>query len=110
MPALFQILAESSYNIIMKNTTEVQLSVSVFKEGKSYIASSPALDISTAGKSASDAKKNFEELVRLFFEETEKHGTTDDALLSLGWEKVKSKQWLPPVEVEHTTTKVAVPA
>lgn len=90
--------------------TDVDLTVSVFKEGKAYVAFSPALDISTAGKSATEAKKNFEELVRIFFEETEKHGTTDDALISLGWEKVKSKEWLPPVEVEHTTTKVAVPA
>jgi len=89
---------------------EVSLTMSVFKEGNAYVAFSPALDISTAGKSATDAKKNFDELVRIFFEETEKHGTTENALLSLGWEKLKSKEWQPPVEVEHTTTRVAVPA
>ncbi|MBI2588586.1 hypothetical protein HYW35_00015 [Candidatus Saccharibacteria bacterium] len=94
----------------MTKITEVKLSLSIFREGKTYIAFSPALDISTAGKSATEAKKNFDELVQIFFEETEKHGTTEDALLSLGWEKLKSKKWQPPVEVEHTTTRVAVPA
>lgn len=94
----------------MEKKTEVKLSLSIFREGKIYVAFSPALDISTAGKSATEAKKNFDELVQIFFEETEKHGTTEDALLSLGWEKLKSKEWHPPVEVERTTTRVAVPA
>ena len=94
----------------MRKMTDVKLTVSIFREGKTYVAFSPALDISTVGKSATEAKKNFDELVRIFFEETEKHGTTNDALLSLGWEKLKSKEWHPPVEVERTTTSVAVPA
>lgn len=78
-----------------------------------FVAYAPALDVSTAGKTLKEVKSNLEELVSIFFEETEKHGTTEDALYSLGWEKVtknKSSDWLPPLEIEHATTKVCVPA
>jgi len=94
----------------MKKPTEVSLSVTFFKEGKVFVAYSPALDISTVGKSLKEVKANFEELTNLFFEETENRGTTEDALLSLGWQKTESRQWQPPVEVEHSIQKVLVPA
>ena len=86
----------------------VGLSVSVFKEGKMFVAFSPALDLSTSGKTIAEAQKNFNEAVQIFFEETERKKTTNEALLSLGWEK-KASTILPPVEVARTTTTVNVP-
>lgn len=55
----------------------LELSVSVQKHGKQWVAYSPALDISTAGKSKKDAQNKFEELVRIFFEELAEMGKTN---------------------------------
>lgn len=86
----------------------VGLNVSIFKEGKMFVAFAPALDLSTSGKTVEEAQKNFSEAVEIFFEETERKGTTNDALLSLGWEQKDSKVF-PPVEVARTVTQVTVP-
>ena len=91
----------------MKNMS-VGLSVSIFKEGKMFVASSPALDISTSGKTVAEAQKNFQEAVEIFFEETERKATTKEALASLGWEQ-KDAKLFPPVEVARTTANISVP-
>lgn len=91
----------------MKNM-KVGLNVSIFKEGKMFVAFSPALDLSTSGKSIAEAQKNFSEAVEIFFEETERKGTTNEALISLGWEQKDSKVF-PPVEVARTVTNISVP-
>lgn len=76
------------------------LPVSIFKEDSQFITLTPSLDISTCGESIQEAENNFTELVRLFFEEIDRKGTTDQVLSSLGWAKL-DKQWSPPVEIEH---------
>jgi hypothetical protein len=45
------------------------LPVSIIKEGSQYIAYTPALDLSTCGKTAKVAKFRFEEAVGIFFDE-----------------------------------------
>ena len=45
------------------------LPVSIIREDKSFIAYTPALDISTVGDSLEEVKQRFEELVEIFFEE-----------------------------------------
>ena len=72
-----------------------QLPVSVFKEGKRFIAFTPALDLSTSGKTYEQVMERFNEIVEIFFEELMKKGTTEEVLLSLGWQKIK-KHWSPP--------------
>ena len=52
-----------------KPNIEFNLTVSVIKEGKQYIAYSPALDLSTCGKNEKEARKNFVEIVDIFFAE-----------------------------------------
>ncbi len=78
--------------------------VSFLKEGKTYVAFTPALDISTCGKTLREAKKRFEELVQIFFEEVERKGTLEEALESLGWERIDG-EWCPPQEIEHEQKK-----
>ncbi len=51
------------------------LPVFYFKEGKSHIAYTPALDLSTSGKTYKEAKKRFKEAVYIFVEEITKNGT-----------------------------------
>ncbi len=85
-----------------------QLPVSIFKEGKQFVAYTPALDLSTSGKSYDEVKNRFQEIVGIFFEELVKKGTLEEVLTSLGWQKVK-KQWEPPLVVSQGLEKVSLP-
>jgi predicted RNase H-like HicB family nuclease len=74
--------------------------VSVLKEGKAFIAYSPALNLSTAGKSFDEAIKRFDEAVQIFFEEMEEEKNMDEVLGSLGWQRQK-RTWTPPSVIAH---------
>lgn len=86
----------------------VSLPVSIFKENETFVAHTPALDISTCADTLEEVKKRFEELVMVFFEELEREGTTDEVLESMGWKKSK-QAWSAPVEVEHSIENFSVP-
>lgn len=77
------------------NKLNLQLPVSIFKEGECFIAYTPVLDLSTSGKNYEEVKKRFKEAVGIFFEELVKKGTLDGVLENLGWQKIK-KRWTPP--------------
>ena len=86
---------------------EVSMPVALIKEGNVYVAWTPALDISTSGKTEHEAKKNFDELVSIFFEEfTDNPSALEIVLESLGWTK-QQKQWTPP-KVTNTIQNVSV--
>ncbi len=79
----------------------VKLTVNFIKEGGQVVAYSPALDISTVGKSEAHAKKRFEELVRMFLRDISEKKVIDEVLTELGWTKTKQRdgnksQWVPP--------------
>ncbi len=85
----------------MKKTTfQISLPITIFKEGKSYIAYSPALDLSTSAPTYLKARSRFSEATKLFFEELTEMGTVDIVLSGLGWKKVKMN-WQPPVVVSN---------
>ena len=81
------------------------LPVSVFKEGKHFIAYTPALDLSTSGKTHEQAMARFNEATDIFFEELAQKGTTEEVLLGLGWEKVK-KHLAPPSLIAQESRQV----
>lgn len=87
----------------------VQLPVSFLREGKRFIAYTPALDLSTSGKTFQKAKKHFEEATELFFEELERMGTLEETLTNLGWRRLE-RQWTPPLLVAQEQSRVRVPA
>jgi len=87
---------------------EFNLPVSIFKEGETFVAYTPALDISTHGDSLEEAKKQFSELVRIFIQELEQTGKTDEVLQSLGWQKV-DHLWQAPIEVDHSIEPFDIP-
>lgn len=72
-----------------------QLPVSVFKEGKYFVAYTPVLDLSTSGKTYEQVMRRFNDVVEIFFDELVKKGTIDEVLLNMGWQKIK-KHWSPP--------------
>lgn len=76
------------------------LPVSILKEDKCFVAYSPALDLSTSGKTFEQAKKRFDEVVEIFFEELLEKGTLDKVLKELGWKNIE-KEWLPPVLISQ---------
>lgn len=82
-----------------------QLPVSVFKEGKHFIAYTPSLDLSTSGKSYKQVMLRFNEVVGIFFEELSKKGTTEEVLLGLGWDKIK-KHLTPPNLISQESRRV----
>lgn len=71
------------------------LPVVITKQNRRFVAYTPALDISTSGKSEKDVKNKFTEIVNLFLEELAEAGTTNSVLSELGWKKVE-KKWVPP--------------
>ncbi|MCK4387008.1 MAG: type II toxin-antitoxin system HicB family antitoxin [Candidatus Pacebacteria bacterium] len=65
----------------------VSLPVSIFKEGKNYVAFTPVLDLSTSASTYEKAKQRFNEAVAIFLEETIKQGTLEENLKNLGWSR-----------------------
>lgn len=80
----------------------------MLKEGKRFIAYSPALDLSTAASSFELAKKRFEEAVKIFFRELNEMGTLEEVLSDLGWEKQK-REWVPPFVVSQELESIKLP-
>lgn len=86
----------------------IKLQISIIKQGKQYVAYSPALDISTSGKNLKEAQKRFSELINIFFEEIIEKDTLEDVLYDLGWVKVK-RHWEPPQIVSQKSLDVSLP-
>jgi predicted RNase H-like HicB family nuclease len=82
---------------------ESKLPVIFLKEDRAFIAYTPALDLSTCGETIEEAKANFEQAVKIFFQECTKRGTLEDVLISLGWKKstTRPQTWQPPEVVGH---------
>lgn len=93
----------------MKNLAiKFALPVSILKEGDSFIAYTPALDLSTAGDTFEDAQKNFSEAVNIFFEELAEMGTISEVLEGLGWQK-QNNTFMPPVVIANQTESFSIP-
>lgn len=84
------------------------LPVSIIKEGREFIAYTPALDISTHAKSFETSKKRFSELVHIYLEELVEKGTLEPVLESFGWKK-QQKQWYPPTLVAQESNSFQIP-
>ncbi len=94
--------------IIMKKTMlQFKLPLSILREGKKYIAYTPALDLSTSGDTFDQAKQRFGEIVDIFFEEILKKGTFEEVLTELGWQKIHAK-WIPPIVVSQELQTIQV--
>lgn len=89
--------------VVKVRITEGRLPVIFLKEGKTIVAYTPALDLSTCGQTIEEAKANFEQAANIFFRECAERKTLDDVLLSLGWQRsaTRPKTWHPPEVVGH---------
>jgi len=88
---------------------EINLPVSILREDKKYVAYTPALDLSTSGRSYEEVKERFSEIVNIFFEELIKKGTLEEVLQDLGWKHARAK-WNPPIVISQESQSIRVPA
>lgn len=80
----------------------------MMKEAKTFVAYSPALDLSTVGKTSEEAMARFQEAANIFFEEIIEKGTVGEALGDLGWRKI-NREYFPPLIVSHQTENFSIP-
>jgi|SRR5579859_886082 len=88
---------------------EIALTVQVWKEGSSYVAYSPELDLSSCAKTASQAKARLREALSLFIEEAANMGTLDDILAESGFER-RGKMYRRRPILAHQKVRLALPA
>ncbi len=99
---------------------DVKLTVNFFEEDGAIVAYCPALDISTCGSNKEEAKKNFQEMVMMFFNDIVENKTYDTVLRELGWRPegsvaatfgLKQPRLMPPrTSVENVSVNVPVMA
>jgi len=70
----------------------VNLSMYLFKEGKSFILYCPALDLSAYGDSEVQAKKSFEDVFEMTIKYMITKNTMKEDLLNHGWQMKSLKQ------------------
>jgi predicted RNase H-like HicB family nuclease len=76
----------------------------IFKEGDTYVAYVPALDVSSCGATSEDARRNIRDAVRGFLAATADMGTLDEILKEAGYEP-EGEGWRAPelVSVDRLT-------
>jgi predicted RNase H-like HicB family nuclease len=74
------------------------LPVIFLKEKGQFVAYTPALDLSTSGKTLAQAERRLVEAAEIFFEECHKMGTLDEVLRELGWRRSRDA-WVPPMSI-----------
>lgn len=93
----------------MEQRISYKLPVTIFREGEHFVAYSPALDVSSSGKTEQEARRMFAEAVEILFEELTDMGTLDTVLKDLGWTKAKG-HFQPPEIVDHSLMNIQVAA
>lgn len=86
----------------------IQLPIYFYQEGDIVVATSPALEITTQGATFDEAKKNFEELLGIFFEEYSDLNVLEKVLTECGWSKVENKMQ-PPIEIGRMYQSILMP-
>ncbi len=91
------------------NTLSFSLPVQIIKQNKRFVAYTPALDISTSGKTQKEAQTRFIEMAGIFFEEIVQAGTASEVLSELGWKKAQ-KKWTPPQIISLQPVGLQIPS
>lgn len=91
-----------------ENSMDIGFTVRIFKEGATFVAHVPELDVSSCGDTAEQAKKMIGEAVELFIESAKEMGTLEEVLGEAGY-RFEDGRWVEPelVGVEHMTARVA---
>lgn len=91
-----------SLQYIAKNTDSAEIGVEVMlvKDGEYIVATCPALELSSFGKTVDEAKEAFHEALSLFMEDLVERQTLERALPDLGWtlRKRPTLEYRPPAQ------------
>lgn len=74
--------------------TTVVCRATIFREGESYVALNPELNVSSFGDSVADAKRSLTEAVEAFVEQCERMGTLVEVLEEAGFSKDDQGRWV----------------
>jgi predicted RNase H-like HicB family nuclease len=87
---------------------DLRLTVRLLKEGDTFVAHVPELNVSSCGDTAEQARRMIAEAVALFLETAKEQGTLKEILEEAGY-RLENGRWVEPelVGVEHMTTQVA---
>ena len=80
----------------------------VFREGQTFVAYCPELDVSSCGKSVDEARQNLRIAVRLFLEEAERMGILEQILEEAGYIADASGEYISPRIVLSESMEVRV--
>ena len=79
----------------------------IFKEGDTYVAYVPALDVSSCGATDEEARRNIRDAVRGFLAASADMGTLDEILREAGYHQ-EGEEWRAPefVSVDRLTMSI----
>ena len=67
----------------------------IFREGETYVAYAPALDVSSCGATDEEARRNIRDAVRGFLATSAELGTLNEILEEAGYRR-EGDRWQPP--------------
>lgn len=81
---------------------DIGFTVRIFKEGETFVAHVPELNVSSCGDTAEEARRMIGEAMTLFIETAKDAGTLDEILTGAGY-RFEDGRWREPelVGVEH---------
>ena len=85
---------------------EIQFTTQIFKEGRTFVAHTRELDLSSCGGTRQRALQNLKQAVALFLEEADKMGTLPQILEEAGYLKRKTRLQGPKL---IATQRVSLP-
>ena len=74
---------------------DISFTVHTFKEGKTFVAYVPELDLSSCGATDEEARKNIRDAIRGFLETSAEMGTLTEILEEAGYER-DGETWRAP--------------
>lgn len=87
---------------------DISFTAQVWKEGATFVAYSPELDVASCGVSLSKARTALHEAVSLFLEECARKGTLETVLTEAGFEK-HGRTYRPRRILARERVRLAVP-
>jgi predicted RNase H-like HicB family nuclease len=86
---------------------DFSFTVHIFKEGETYVAYVPALDVSSCGATDEEARRNIRDAVRGFLATSADMGTLEEILREAGYER-EGERWRAPefVSVDQLTMSI----
>jgi len=89
---------------------QIDYDMIVFREGASYVAYCPELDVSSCGRDTDEARASLRTAVRLFVEECTRLGTLNQVLQEAGYAPDGMGGYISPRVIATESASLAVEA